>query len=147
MERTKSPREWFDSYVQKGRLLNSIMKSISEIVKKENMDVDGEVYIGLVNDVVSGNNGQYVPFYALEYFDYDIDTENIEQYDLGDVIDELDGFTGELADIINEEILYGMNVSVHFGYWESDGSYCMMVFIPKDVYEKGMERFKEYMSG
>ena len=126
MKQTKTPREWYEAHVNVGMLVESVKLSIAEAVNNDSMDMDGENYLGLVYDIVSSRSGNYIPFYALEYFDYEIDTDNIEQYDFEEVLYELDGFTSELEEIINDEIGYEVDVEVQFGYWEADGTYCMM---------------------
>lgn len=141
MRRTKTPREWFDAYVKKDKLLDSIMGAMADAVREENLIDD--TYVGLVHDIIGGNNGQYIPFYALEYFDYeDVDTDNIEQYNLDYVYDELDSFTAELEDIINNEVINGTNISVSFGYWDTDGTYCMMCHISREDYDDNVSSMK-----
>lgn len=132
MKKTLTPREWFNTYVNKDRLLKDITNAIDEAVQNDNMDFDGENYLGLVHDIVSGSNGRYIPFLALQYFDYDIDMDN-DKYTFDEVVDELDNFTHELEEIINNEVLQGTGIRVFFGHWEFDSSYCMMATINKNV--------------
>ena len=147
MKITKTPREWFDTYINKKKLLNDIINSIEEAVQNDSTDMDGENYLGFVHEIVGGNNGQYIPFYALEYFDYKgIDTDNIDKYNLDEVIDELDSFTYELENIINDKVVQGTGIDVFFGYWEADNSYCMMATINKDDYNRLKYRFNVFNS-
>lgn len=140
MIRVKTPREWFDAYVNKDKLLDAIMGAMADAVREGNLIDD--TYVGLVYDIIGGNYGQYIPFYALEYFDYeDVDTDNIEQYNLDYVYGELDSFTAELADIINNEVINGTNISVSFGYWDADGTYCLMCHISRE----DVEQYEELM--
>lgn len=145
MKRTLTPKEWFDTYVNKEKLLKDIINAIDEAVQNGSTDMDGENYLGFVHEIVGGNNGQYVPFYALEYFDYkDIDTDNIDKYNLDEVIDELDSFTYELENIINDRVVQGTGINVFFGYWEADNSYCMMATIDKDDYNRLRDKFSVF---
>lgn len=127
MRQTKTAQEWFDTYVNKDKLKASILKGIEEAVTNDSVD-EGGMFLGLVHEVVGGNNGRYIPFYALEYFDYEnIDTDNIEMYNLEYVYDELNSFTYRLESLINKHIAEELGVMVNFGHWEADGTYCLMV--------------------
>lgn len=141
MERTLTPREWFDTYVSKEMLLKDIVNAIDEAVQNDSTDYDGN-YLGWVHDIVGGANGRYIPFYALQYFNYeDIDINNIDKYNLDEVIDELDSFAHELESIINDSIMQDTGINVFFGYWEADNSYCMMATIDKDDYNRLKDKF------
>lgn len=141
MKRTLTPREWFDTYVSKDMLLKDIVNAIDEAVQNDSTDYDGN-YLGLVHDIVGGANGQYIPFYALQYFNYeDIDIDNIDKYNLDEVIDELDSFTYELESIINNSVVQDTGINIFFGYWEADNSYCMMATINKDNYSRLKDKF------
>lgn len=114
-------------------------------VQNDSTDYDGENYLGLVHDIVGGANGRYTPFYALQYFNYEgIDTDNIDKYNLDEVIDELDSFTYELESIINDSIMQDTGINVFFGYWEADNSYCMMATINKDDYSRLKDKFSVF---
>lgn len=148
MKRTLTPREWFDTYVNKEKLLKDIVNAIDEAVQNDSTDYDDENYLGLVHDIVGGANGRYIPFYALQYFNYeDIDIDNIEQYDIEYVQDELDSFTIDLEQIINREIASEIGARVEFNYWDSDGSYCMLVYINVDDYKRLNNEFEALNSG
>lgn len=141
MKRTLTPREWFDTYVSKEMLLKDIVNAIDEAVQNDSTDYDGN-YLGWVHDIVGGANGRYIPFYALQYFNYeDIDINNIDKYNLDEVIDELDSFAHELESIINDSIMQDTGINVFFGYWEADNSYCMMATIDKDDYNRLKDKF------
>lgn len=146
MKQTKTPREWYDEYTDRGELFDSIIKSMADAVRENSLSDDGETYVGLVYDIISSGHGQYIPFYALEYFDYDVDMDNIEKYDLEDVLGELDKFTAELEIIIEDDLLKGSNVEVGYNYWESDGSFCLMCFITKEDYESNKSQYEAFMN-
>lgn len=142
MKRTLTPREWFNTYVNKEKLLKDIVNAIDEAVQNDSTDYDGENYLGLVHDIVGGANGHYIPFFALQYFDYKgIDTDNIDKYNLVEALDELDSFTYELENIINDTVVQDTGIDVFFGYWEADNSYCMMATINKDDYNHLKDKF------
>ena len=142
MKRTLTPREWFNTYVNKEKLLKDIVNAIDEAVQNDSTDYDGENYLGLVHDIVGGANGHYIPFFALQYFNYEgIDTDNIDKYNPVEALDELDSFTYELENIINDTVVQGTGIDVFFGYWEADNSYCMMATINKDDYNHLKDRF------
>lgn len=147
MKRTKTPREWYNEHVDRGELFDSITKSMADAVREDSLDMGGEVYVGLVQDIISSGHGRYIPFYALEYFDYDIDTENTEKYSLESVLNELDSFTVELEDIIEDDLLKGSNIEVVFDYWESDGTFCLMCLISKEDYESNKKKYEAYVNG
>ena len=147
MRQTKTPREWFDAYADGFKLSESILKSLSDAVREDSIDIDGENYIGLVQDIVSSGIGQYIPYYALEDFDYEIDTDNFEQYDYERVIDELESFTWELENIINDEVASKVGATVQFGYWESDGAFCMMAFYSIEKYKEAKEEIELFLKG
>lgn len=147
MKQIRTPREWFNEHVDAGQLYDSILKSLGEAVREDSKDMDEENYIGLVQDIVSSGAGQYTPYYALEYFDYDIDIENINYDEYERVIDELDSFTWELENIINDEVASKLGATVQFGYWESDGTFCLMSFYNVDEYKKNKEEVEAYLNG
>lgn len=147
MNRTKTPKEWYHEHVDRGKLFDSIIMSMVEAVREGSLDNEGDAYMGLVDDIINSSHGQFIPVLALEYFDYDIDTENPEQYDFEEVLNELDSFTAELEDIINDNIIKGTNIEVRFGHWESDGTFCLMCFITKEDYKANKERYEAFMSG
>jgi len=130
-----SPQQWFDEYVNVERLTKSVISSMTESINNDNIEDD--TYIALVNDIISSGNGQYIPFLALEYFGYELNTDNIEQYDLESALWELDNFTGELADIIKEAL--GLGIDIQFGHWDADGTYCMMALMDKYTFEENRE--------
>ena len=132
MKRTLTPREWFEENVNIDKLRQAVINAIEEVVYYENEE-DGK-YIALVHDIVSGNNGHYIPYYALEYFGYEVDHENDDFGYYDSLIWELDEFAGELANILNEEL--NLNAAVSFEYWDFDGSYSLVAYIDKDVYEE-----------
>lgn len=129
MKRTLTPFEWFLKHVDGERLLSDTLNALKEAVDFNYTDDDGN-YLALVSDIVSSGHGQYIPLLALEYFDYETE-DDLDEYDLEETINELECFTGQLADIINEKI-FNEKVGVHFGFWEADGSYCLMAILPKE---------------
>lgn len=136
LKRGVSPREWFNDSVNIDKLRKSVISAIEESVNYDNKE-DG-VYFALVHDIVNSHHGQYIPYFALEYFGYDIDTDNTEQYDFDDIYWELDRFTSELEQIIKEELAVGINVG--FGYWDSDGTYCLIAYLDENEYEELQEQ-------
>src|SRR5690606_20833947 len=131
MIRIQTPQQWFDENVDIQKLRVSVINSMIEAVNYENLE--DNTYIALVHDIISGANGQYIPYYALEYFGYELNTSNIEQYDYESTIYELDSFTDELAEIINDALAI-YHVKVRFGYWDADGTYCMMAYMDEFNY-------------
>jgi hypothetical protein len=131
MIKTQTPQQWFEENVNVEKLRESVIGAVMEAVNYENLEDD--TYIALVHDVIGGANGQYIPYYALEYFGYELNTDNIEQYDYESTLWELDTFTSELAEIINEALAID-HVKVDFGYWDADGSYCLMAFMDRYNY-------------
>lgn len=144
LKRTVSPREWFEkNVIDMDKLRKSVVSAIEEAVQYGNKE-DG-TYFALVQDIINGQHGHYIPYLALEYFDYDIDTDNAEQYDYDSVLWELDVFAGELEQIITEELDLGINVG--FGYWEADGTYCLMAYLDENEYEEIKEQYESFMNG
>jgi hypothetical protein len=131
VKQTLTPQEWFDKNINIKYLSDAVMRDIKDSVINEN--VEDDTYIALVHDIVSGSMGRYIPYYALEYFDYEVDVDYIERYDFESIIWELDKFSYELADIINDNL--GLDVKVQFGYWDADGTYCLMAYLGKDYVE------------
>jgi hypothetical protein len=131
MIKTQTPQQWFEENVNVEKLRESVIGAVMEAVNYDNLEDD--TYIALVHDVIGGANGQYIPYYALEYFGYELNTDNIEQYDYESTLWELDTFTSELAEIINEALAID-HVKVDFGYWDADGSYCLMAFMDRYNY-------------
>jgi len=144
MIKTMTPKQWFEEYVNIEKLRKSVISSMEEAVNFENLEDD--TYVALVHDIISGANGHYIPYYALEYFGYELNTDNVEQYDFESTIWELDTFTDELAEIINDAL--GLDeVKVSFGYWEADGTYCMMAYMDRYVYEDMKEESELFSNG
>lgn len=131
MIKTQTPQQWFNEHVDIYKLQTSVIQSMADSIRNENIEDD--TYVAHVHDIVGGANGQYIPFYALEYFGYELNTRNIEQYDYESVMWELDNFSNELSNIINKEL--DNDISVNFGYWDADGSYCLMAFMDKYIYQ------------
>lgn len=131
MIKTQTPQQWFDEYVDIQKLRPKVINSMIEAVNYES--VEDDTYIALIHDVIGGANGQYIPYYALEYFGYELNTNNIEQYNYESTMYELDTFTDELAEIINDALAIE-HVKVAFGYWDADGTYCMMAYMDRYDY-------------
>lgn len=131
MIQTQTPQQWFDENVNIDKLQESIIASMIDAIQNEN--IEDTTYVALVHDIVGGANGIYIPYYALEFFGYELNTHNIEQYDSESTYYELDKFTSELADIINKNL--PNDIQVGFGYWDADGSYCLMAYLDKETYE------------
>lgn len=131
MIKTQTPQQWFNENVNVEKLRESVIGAVMEAVNYENLEDD--TYIALVHDVIGGANGQYIPYYALEYFGYELNTDNIEQYDYESTMWELDSFTDELAEIINDALNID-HVNVGFGYWDADGTYCLMAYMDRYNY-------------
>lgn len=131
MIQIKTPQQWFDEYVDSSKLQLKVIESMVQAIRDGNLEDD--TYVAHVHDIVSGANGHYIPFLALEYFGYELNTNNVEQYDYESTIWELEKFADELADIINKEL--NNDISVSFGHWDSDGAYCLMAYCDKNEFE------------
>lgn len=127
-----TPRQWFEENVDITKLREDIINSLTDSVRNEVHN--DEFYYSNVHDIIDGKNGTHIPFYALEYFGYELNTNDVEQYDLEKVMQELDDFTGELEEIIESYIHESIKVS--FGEWESDGTYCFMAFMNKSEFDE-----------
>jgi len=131
MKQTLTPRQWFDKYIAVEELRRNIATAIRDAVYSDSVDEDGN-YIGLVTDIISSGHGSNIPFFALEYFDYkDVETGQITD----EVVYELESFTSDLSHIIDEEVIQVIGANSMFGSWESDGTYCLMVYISKESYK------------
>jgi hypothetical protein len=134
MIKTQTPQQWFDENVNAEKLAVSVKESMEESIRFENLE--DETYVALVHDIVGGANGQYIPYYALEYFGYELNTNNIEQYDLDSTMWELDVFANELAEIINDNVLSDSDIKVQFGYWDADGSYSLIAYLDSSLVDE-----------
>lgn len=134
MIKTKTPEQWIEENVDIDKLTKKIYSALGEAVRFNN--VEDEFYVAHVHDVVNGNNGQYVPYFALEYFGYEM---NNQEYDLDTVVWELETFSTDIAELINGRI--NSPVKVVFGVWESDGSYSLLAILNKNHYEDNKELF------
>lgn len=142
MIRTLTPIEWFNEYVDLNKLQLNIIESMADAIRNGNLE--DNTYVALVQDIVSSGHGNRIPYLALEYFDYaevDLDSYDYEYYE--DVVDELEKFTSELAEIIEGELNNG--IGIQFGYWDADGTYCMMAYINKDDFEEMKHEMYEWL--
>lgn len=132
MKQTMTAEQWVESRVSIVALEKDVVSSLIEAIHNENLE-DG-TYIGLVYDIVSGSAGQYAPAFALKFFDFEgVDTDNLDNIeDVEFIHDELELYASKVADIINEKL--PNEVSVSFGYWEADGTYCLMAYLDEQEY-------------
>jgi hypothetical protein len=144
MKETITAEQWVYENVSITTLIDSIVSSLREAIAQENCE-DG-TYTALVYDIVSGSAGQYAPAYALKFFNYDgIDTDNLDNIeDVEFIHDELESYAGKVASVLNN--LLPSEINVGFGYWESDGTYCLMAYLDEQEYLNHKDESHNFIS-
>ena len=133
VKRNLTPQEWIDRDVNIDLLRENIISSLNEAINDES--IEDVSYQAWVIYIVDSHHGVYILPFALEYFGFDIDSSQLDQYiEHGEDLQwDLDAFVNELADLLNEKL--NLHGKVYFGYSDADGSYALMAYIDKDIYE------------
>lgn len=137
MKQTLTAEQWVDNNVNVEKLQRDVVKALREAIIQG--WTDEYTYTALVYDIVNGHHGIYIPAFALQFFEYEgIDTDDMDNIEGVEYIhDELEYYAGEVASVINRLLPNEVNVS--FGYWDSDGTYCLMAHLD----EVELENYKD----
>jgi hypothetical protein len=127
MKRTMTAKQWVEENVVTDGLKRDVVEALKVAINNDNCE-DG-TYTALVYDLVSGSAGHYIPYYALKMFCYEgLDMDNMDEF----IHDELESYAGAVADILNESL--PNEVTVGFGHWDADGTYCLMAYLDEQEY-------------